>query len=120
MTVTAERVADMDLRLTEINLISPEVRVTGTGRVTYAPGLALQDQPLSVDLELGARGQLGKVLDVVGLLSDERDSLGYAKLVQPIHLGGTLRAVDQSQWKDLLVQASLKKGGGLFDKLLGR
>ena len=120
MTVTAERVADMDLRLTSINLISPEVRVTGTGRITYAQGVALQDQPLSVDLELGARGQLGKVLDVVGLLSDERDPLGYAKLVQPIHLGGTLRAVDQSQWKDLLVQASLKKGGGLFDKLLGR
>jgi hypothetical protein len=108
------------VRLTGINLIAPEARIIGTGRITYASGVSLQDQPLSVDLNLATRGQLGKFLDVVDLLSDERDSLGYTKLTQPIHLGGTLRAVDQSQWKDMLVQASLKKGGGLFDKLLGR
>ena len=120
MTITALRGSDLDVRLTGINLIAPEARIVGTGRITYASGVSLQDQPLSVDLNLATRGQLGKFLDVVDLLSDERDSLGYTKLTQPIHLGGTLRAVDQSQWKDMLVQASLKKGGGLFDKLLGR
>ena len=120
MTLTAERGPDLDLRLTAINLIAPEARITGTGRITHSAGVALQDQPLSVDLDLGVRGSLGKVLDIVGLTTEDRDTLGYAKLVQPVHLGGTLRAVDQSQWKEMLVQASLKKGGGLFDKLLGR
>ena len=28
--------------------------------------------------------------------------------------------IDQSQWREMLVQAPLRKGGGLFDKLLGR
>lgn len=120
MTLSVERGADLDLRLTAINMIAPEARITGSGRITHAAGVPLQDQPLSADLELGVRGNLGKVLDVIGLATDDRDALGYARLAQPIHLGGTLRSVDQSQWREMLVQASLKKGGGLFDKLLGR
>ncbi len=120
MTLSAERGPDLDLRLTAINMIAPEARITGSGRIKHAAGVALQDQPLAVDLELGVRGGLGKVLDVIGLATDDRDALGYARLSQPIHLGGTLRSVDQSQWREMLVQASLKKGGGLFDKLLGR
>jgi len=120
MNVACERGPDLDVRLTEINLIAPEARLAGTGRITYSEGVPIEDQPLSVDLSLGVRGRLGKFLDIVGLLADGQDELGYSRLNQPIHLGGTLRSVDQSQWKDLLVQASLKKGNGIFDKLLGR
>jgi hypothetical protein len=57
---------------------------------------------------------------MVGLLKDGQDELGYRPLNQPIRLGGSLRNIDQSQWREMLVQASIKKGGGLFDKLLGR
>ncbi len=120
LELSAHRGEDLDVKLTAINLISPEVRITGSGFLAHAAGVSLQDQPLSVDLDLAVRGNLGKFMDVVGLVSDDRDSLGYSKLVQPVHLGGTLRAVDPGQWKDMLIQASLKKGGGLFDKLLGR
>ena len=120
MGVSAERGPDMDIRLTEITLIAPEERLTGKGRIAYAEGTAVPDQALSVDFEMGARGHLAKILDVVGLLKDGQDELGYRPLNQPIRLGGSLRNIDQSQWRDLLVQASIKKGGGLFDKLLGR
>jgi hypothetical protein len=48
------------------------------------------------------------------------DGLGYAQLYQTIHLGGTLADIDQSQWRDMLVRAPLRKAGGLFDKLLGK
>jgi hypothetical protein len=69
---------------------------------------------------MGVRGQLAKFLDLVGMLKDGQDQLGYTQLYQTIRLGGTLRNVDQSQWRDMLVQAPLRKGGGLFDKLLGK
>jgi hypothetical protein len=120
MSVSAERGADLDIRFTEITLIAPEERLTGSGRVAYIEGTPIRDQPLSVDLDMGVRGQLAKFLDLVGMLKDGQDQLGYTQLYQTIRLGGTLRNVDQSQWRDMLVQAPLRKGGGLFDKLLGK
>jgi hypothetical protein len=120
MGVSAERGPDMDIRLTEITLIAPEERLAGKGRIAYAEGTAVPDQALSVDLEMGARAHVAKALDLVGLLKDGQDDLGYRPLNQPVHLGGSLRAIDPSQWRETLLQASLKKGGGLFDKLLGR
>jgi hypothetical protein len=120
MSATVERGADRDILLTAITLIAPEERLAGTGRIAYAQGVATQDQGLSVDLDMGARGHLAKILDILGLLKEGQDELGYSQLVQPIHLGGSLRNIDQSQWKDMLIQAPLRKGGGLFDKLLGR
>ena len=120
MGVSAERGPDMDIRLTEITLIAPEERLEGKGRIAYAEGTAVADQALAVDLDMGARGHLAKILDLLGLLKDGQDELGYRPLNQPIHLGGSLRGVDPGQWRETLLQAPLKKGGGLFDKLLGR
>jgi hypothetical protein len=54
------------------------------------------------------------------MLKDGPDELGYTPLSQPIHLGGTLSNIDESQWREMLVNAPLRKAGGLFDKLLGR
>jgi hypothetical protein len=120
MSVVAERGPDLDLRLTELTLIAPEARLTGSGRITYAEAIPVQDQALSVDIEMGVRGRIGKQMDLVGLLKEGQDELGYAHVYQPVHLGGTLRNVDQSQWREMLLQALLRKGGGLFDKLMGK
>jgi len=120
MGISVERGPDMDLRLTEFTLIAPEERLAGKGTIAHAEGVPIRDQALSVDLEMGARGHLARILDLVGLLKEGQDALGYRQLNQPIHLGGSLRNIDQSQWREMLIQASIKKGGGLFDKLLGR
>jgi hypothetical protein len=120
MNVSAERGADLDIRFTEINLIAPEERMTGTGRITHVDGIPLQAQPLALDLELGVRGRIEKFLGTVGMLQDGKDELGYTKLYQPIHLGGTLQHIDQSQWRQMLAEAPLRKGGGLIDKILGK
>jgi hypothetical protein len=120
MSVSVERGTDLDLRFTEITLLAPEERLSGRGTITYSEGIPIRDQPLSVDLDMGVRGQLGRFLDVVGMLKEGQDELGYRQIYQPIHLGGTLRNVDQSQWRDMLEQAPLRKGSGLIDKLLGK
>jgi hypothetical protein len=120
MNLTVERGDDLDIRFTQIAVLAPEERLAGTGRISHVDGLAFRDQPLSLDLTLGVRGRVTRFMDVVGLLGDSQDDLGYTGLYQTIHLGGTLRNIDQTQWKDMLTQAPLRKGGGLFDKLLGR
>ena len=120
MGISVERGPDMDLRLTEFTLIAPEERLAGKGTIAHAEGVPIRNQALSVDLEMGARGHLARILDLVGLLKEGQDALGYRQLNQPIHLGGSLRNIDQSQWREMLIQASIRKGGGLFDKLLGR
>ena len=121
INVVAHRGADLDIHCTEFALIAPELRVSGQGRITHQPGRSVADQPLSFDGELGARGRLAESLNTVGLLSDQRDDLGYTKMIQPFHLGGTLDDIDKRQWEETLVKAALHKAtGGLLDKLLGK
>jgi hypothetical protein len=120
MNISAERGSDLNIVINEFVLIAPEERVTGTGRIAYVEGVPIRAQPLSIDLDLGVRGRLGKFLALVGMLKDGQDELGYTQLYQPIHLGGTLQNIDQSQWREMLIQAPLRKGSGLINKLLGR
>jgi hypothetical protein len=120
MNLSAERGPDLNIRLSKFTLIAPEERITGTGMITYEEGVPIRAQPLSIDLDVGVRGRLGGFLGVVGMLKEGQDELGYTQLYQPVHLGGTLQKIDQSQWKETLIQAPLRKGSGLIDKLLGR
>jgi hypothetical protein len=48
-------------------------------------------------------------LSTAGLLSADKDGLGYTRLIQPIHFGGTLEHIDRSQWHNLLVKAATPK-----------
>jgi hypothetical protein len=121
VSVTAVRGADLNIILRQFVLIAPEERISGSGSITYQEGVPIRAQPLSVDLEVGARGRLGMILGIVGMLKEGgADELGYTPLYQTVHLGGTLQNIDQGQWREMLVQAPLRKGSRLFDKLLGR
>jgi len=121
INVTATRGPDLNIHLTDFSLIAPEERLTGTGEISYAAGVPVVGQPVSLDLQLSAQGQTATLAGAVGLLRDEKDNLGYTRFVQPIHLGGTLAAIDAGQFRDVLVQAALRKAAGsLLDKLLGK
>lgn len=120
LSLSLERGPDLDIAIKAIALTAPEERITGEGRITHVPGVPVGAQPLSVDLDVGARGALAKFMGVVGLLADGQDELGYTHLYEPVQLRGSLQRVDRSQLRQMLLQAPLRKGGGLFDKLLGR
>jgi hypothetical protein len=120
MSFTLSRGPDLDVVLSDLSLLAPEERITGSGRISYAQGVAVPDQPLTLDLDLGVRGTLAKFMGVVGLLGDGKDELGYAHLYQTVPLRGTLRDIDRSKLREMVLQAPLRKGGGLFDKLIGR
>jgi hypothetical protein len=118
--LVVHRGGDLDIHCTEFALIAPEIRLRGTGRITHVADTAIVDQPLVFDGQLGARGSLADALNGIGLLGDEKDDLGYTRMTPPFHLGGTLNAVDESQWEETLVKSALHKAtGGILGKLLG-
>ena len=106
--LTAVRGADRTIRLVDIAMIAGDERVTGSGQIAYVPGLSLRAQPLSVNLQFGARGRMAKLLSAAGLLSSRKDADGYLLLSEPIVFGGTLEHVDRSQWHNLLVKAATR------------
>jgi hypothetical protein len=112
ITVTAVRGTDRTIRLVDLSMTAPDKRLTGSGQVNYVKGLPLRAQPLSVDLQFWARGRTAKLLSTAGLLSTQKDDLGYTLLSEPIHLGGTIEHIDKSRWHELLVKAATQNPGG--------
>ena len=109
LTVTGERDATGEFRLTEVNLLAQEERLQGSGRIAAAAGQPFSAQPLSLDLTLGVRGQLTEVFAKAGLLSVTKDPDGFTNLTTPLRFGGTLEKIDRSMWHDLLVKAANAK-----------
>ena len=109
LDITAFRGYDGAIAITQLDMVSPEVRLTGSGKISNAKGVALADQALSLDLQLGAQGKTEELLSKSKLLSTVQDDRGYSLLSQALHFGGTLSHVDASQWTDLLVKAAAPK-----------
>lgn len=119
LNVTVTRGDDLTLVLKDFTLISPEVRLTGGGQIKHVEGTPLLQQPLSVQLNLGARGKLADALKRARLLESTQDNLGYAAFIAPIKVGGTLAKTDTTDLRNTLVNSALEKSG-LLDSLLGK
>ena len=104
-TLTAIRGYDRTIRLVDIAMTAPEERLTGSGQVTYVPGVALRAQPFSAELKLGVRGDVAGLVAKAGLPTSPKDDQGYTMFSQSLHFGGTLEHIDVSAWRDLLVKA---------------
>jgi hypothetical protein len=109
ITVNAIRGSDGTIHLADIEMTAPDEHLKGSGQITYVKGAPLFKRPLSLELELGARGKVAELLSTAGLLSSKKDGLGYAILSEPIRFGGTLEHIDESQWNGLLVKAATRK-----------
>lgn len=106
-SLTALRRADGSLGLEDISIQSPRERLAGRGEIGYAPGKALRDRPLSLELQLRVSGIEAERLETAGLLSADHDADGFTRVREPIRFGGTLANVDKTQWRDLLAKAAV-------------
>jgi hypothetical protein len=106
LTLTAVREPDGAIRLEDIAMTAGDERLTGSGQISFAKDLSLRARPLSLDLQFWGRNRIAKRLGKVGLLSTQKDDAGYTLLNQPVHFGGTLEHIDNSQWHKLLVKAA--------------
>jgi hypothetical protein len=109
IAVTAVRGSDRTIRLSNLEMTAADEHLSGSGLISYVKGLPISEEPLSVELHLGVRDVLTKLLATAGLLSADKDSLGFSLLRENIHFGGTLAHIDDSQWHDLLARAATQK-----------
>jgi hypothetical protein len=109
VTVTAVRGPDRTIRLVNLEMVAPDEHLKGTGQITYAKGLPVSQEPLSLRLQLGVKDVAARLLSSVGLLSPDKDGLGYPLLNEPVVLAGTLVHIDDKPWHDLLAKAATQK-----------
>lgn len=112
ISITATRGYDRTIHLVAIEMIAPDERLTGFGQITGVKDRPLAAQPLQVEFKLGARGNIAGLMAQAGLLSAQKDELGYKLLVRSFHFGGSLEHLDVSDWRDLLVKAATRKPEG--------
>jgi hypothetical protein len=84
----------LDLTVKDVSLIAQEVRLSGGGQVTYSAGRSLLEQPLSLSFALASRGRIEQIFGKLHLLDGTRDELDYARVKNPVVLGGTLGRPD--------------------------
>lgn len=111
LSLVLARDAQLNAQLKEFSLISPEVRLTGSGKVEHRPGGGLLASPVAMEFNLRAQGRAGSLLRYLGLLDAQADDLGYAACTVPITIAGTLGSVDASEASRRLVAAAFEKAG---------
>jgi hypothetical protein len=94
LNVRLVRDESLDLKMDDIGLISPEIRLLGKGTVTYIAGKPLLEQPMNVSLSLAARGKIEQLLSKLRLLDGSRDEVGYARTKETVTIGGSLAKPD--------------------------
>jgi hypothetical protein len=88
------RGADLNVQLQDLSLVAPEVRLLGTGQVTYVASQPLLEQPLAVSLAISGRGKVEQLLGRMRELDGTRDELGFARAKSPVTISGTMARPD--------------------------
>jgi hypothetical protein len=123
--VMVVRDAESNTVLRDFTLISPELRLTGTGQTLHTAGRLLDDS-LAMEFRLRARGHDADVLKYLGLLEAQPDNLGYIGCTLPLKVGGTLGKPDASDLTSSLVALLTEKAGrgdkatDFLNKMIGR
>lgn len=94
-----------NLAIKDLTLVSPLVRLTGTGQIAYKPGVPLMQQPLLLNLKLGAADKLAADLRTLKLIEGKADKDGYSALAEDLVLDGTLQAIGTKQLSGLIERA---------------
>ncbi len=107
LSIRATRDDALNLRLDELTLLAPELRLIGKGSITHVAGKPLLEQPLTVNYTLATRGKIEQLFGKVRALDGTKDDLGYSKLKDVGTIGGTLSRPDPSQLFIKLAQSKL-------------
>ena len=107
IVVQVERGADAAIVVKSIEVLSPMMRLTGTGRIDAKPGVPFATSPLALNLQLAAKGQLANGLNQARQLDGKTDAKGYYLMATPFALAGTVEKPDSSDfWKNLTLNTA--------------
>ncbi len=111
-----ERGTDLSVTFSAIEFISPILRLSGTGSMAPQEGTEVENQPMNIVLQLGAKGTMAQLLNKVGLLSGETDPQGYALVRQTFTVGGTPTNPDASAFWRMVTEAGLRGAAGFLGR----
>lgn len=97
----------------EFALISPDVRLNGSGRAQCLPGRSVYEDEVLLDLQLRARGRMAELMRYLGILEAKPDELGYAACTIPVRVAGTLARLDSQEFSNRLIAVAVEKSGVL-------
>lgn len=86
MNVTLERTSDQSLLIKDLRVVGPEFHLRGEG--VREQREEREEAYTKFQVQLAARGELEELLGRAGVLSDERDDLGYRLVRTPITIEG--------------------------------
>lgn len=105
LKLQVERGQDLQLKISSIEMIAPFLRLTGSGTVANQPNVSVENQPMNIVLQLGAKGEFAHLLNRRNLLKAEPDDKGYQLMSRTFNVGGTAAKADSSAlWKMLLAE----------------
>lgn len=111
LNLTITRDASLKGTIKEFTLISPEMRLSGTGSIEPQDGGGLFDQRLTMDFDLRARDRVASLLRRIGKLEETTDELGYAACTLPLKVNGTLGRPQTGELNRALVAIALERSG---------
>lgn len=104
-TMRVERGADLNLKLTTVEFLSPSTRITGTGSVTHQAGVPITNQPLHLEMRIAGKQHMLRMLDEARVLGETVDDKGYGQMRAPFKLSGTVSQIQDNLWSVLLSTA---------------
>jgi hypothetical protein len=107
-------------RLQDFTLISPTIRLTGSGTILQQEGVPLLKQPLTAQFEMSAHGHVAELFGKQGMLQGGTDSLGYSPLFTPIKVEGTLTEISTDALMHLLLQKLLANSANTLGNIFGK
>jgi len=122
LNVVLTRDAALNLLLKDFNLIAPELRLTGNGRIEHLAQRDFAEQALAMQFQLSARGTTAQLLKALSALdTGQKDDLGYMQSSLPLRITGTLSKPDTGELQSTLMKLAYEKSGAgdLLNKFLG-
>ena len=96
-----ERTPDK-IELSQLTIVSPQLRIDATGDVALAPLQPVLSSPLNVAARLSAAGDIAILFDGMKLLDAAPAEAGYRNVTKPIVIAGSAVAPDTSSFWALL------------------
>ena len=107
VVIQGERVSDGTLALKSLEFLSPEVHLTGSGRVDMRPGVPLEKSPLALQLQLAGKNRVAGALDKLRQLDGRKDAKEFYLMQTPFSLSGTVEKPDSSEfWKSITLNTA--------------
>lgn len=95
----------------EFTLISPDIRMSGSGRMRHVAGRSVLDDELALDVQIRARGRPAELMKYLGVLDSKPDELGYAACTIPVRVGGTVGNPEAPEFSNRLIALAVEKTG---------